>query len=118
MLLWTFRSVLQMLEDNRPFTEPRQAVIAQTPALRERVLTKTAGLTNALSEALSRRGVEDGLAMLAAQVGMAAFSYAAREWFNDQAAGLDVHLISAFDALETLSGAPYTSGSDARWSKE
>ncbi|HEX3408363.1 MAG TPA: hypothetical protein VHS81_14095, partial [Caulobacteraceae bacterium] len=35
------------------------AVIAQTPALQERVLTKTAGLIDALSTALQRRGVDD-----------------------------------------------------------
>jgi hypothetical protein len=43
-------------------------VVAQTPALQERVLTKTAGLVAALS-ALRRRGVEEGVATLAAQVG-------------------------------------------------
>ena len=103
-LLWTFRSVQQMLVDNRPLTEPRQTVIAQTPALRERVLTKTAGLTAALADALRRRGVEDGLAMLAAQVGMAAFSSAARAWFDDPATGLEAHLTRAFEALHALSG--------------
>jgi len=102
-LLCAFRSVERMLEDNRPFTEPRQAVIAQTPALQERVLTKTAGLMNALSGALRRRGVEAGVATLAAQVGMAAFGYAASAWFADPAAGLGAHLTRAFDELHGLS---------------
>jgi AcrR family transcriptional regulator len=102
-LLSAFRSVEQTIKNNRPITEPRQAVIAQTPALQERVLTKTAGLTAALSEALSRRGVERGLAMLAAQVGMAAFAYATRAWFYEPEPGLDSHLTRAFAALQTLS---------------
>jgi AcrR family transcriptional regulator len=56
-LLVAFRSVERVIENNRPLTEPRQAVIAQTPALQERVLTKTAGLTDALSEAGGHGGV-------------------------------------------------------------
>jgi AcrR family transcriptional regulator len=98
-----FRSVERTLEANRPFTEPRQAVIAQSPALQERVLAKTAGLITALSGALRRRGVEDRAAMLAAQVGMAAFGYAASAWFEDPATGLDTHLARAFDQLHDLS---------------
>ena len=77
-LLWAFRSVEPLLQRNRAVSEPRQRVIAQTPALQERVLTKTAALTEALAEALRRRGVEDSRAALAAQVGMALFSYGAR----------------------------------------
>jgi AcrR family transcriptional regulator len=102
-LLFAFRSVERMLVDNRAFSEPRQQVIARTPALRERVLTKTAGLMDALAGALRRRGVEDGLATLAAQVGMAAFGHAANAWFEDPTRGLDVHLARAFDALSHLS---------------
>ena len=102
-MLLAFRSVVQTIENNRPITEPRQAVIAQTPALQERVLTKTAGLTEGLSEALSRRGVEQGLAALAAQVGMAAFAYATRAWFYDPEPGLGAHLTRAFAQLKDLS---------------
>jgi len=102
-LLWAFRSVERMLKDNRSFSEPRQAIIAQTPALQERVLTKTAGLVTALSGALCRRGVEEGAATLAAQVGMAVFGQAARSWFEDPSLGLDIHLERAFQALRGLS---------------
>jgi AcrR family transcriptional regulator len=105
VLLWAFRRVVPMFEANRPFTEPLQKVVAQTPALQERVLTKTAGLVAALSEALTRRGVEAGVAALAAQVGMAAFSYAARAWFEDPTLTLDDHLARAFDELHNLSSA-------------
>ncbi len=104
-LLWAFRSVEQILVDNRPLTEPRHAVIAQTPALQERVLTKTAGLINALAEALRARGVEKRSAALAAQVGMAAFGHAAGAWFDDPTVTLEAHLTRAFDALHGLSAA-------------
>ena len=102
-LLFAFRSVEGMLEDNRAFAEPRQSVIAQTPALEERMRTKTAGLISALSAALRRRGLDEGAATLAAQVGMAAFSYAAGAWFADPTPGLDAHLTRAFAALHDLS---------------
>ena len=102
-LLHAFRSVEPMLERNRPFSEPRQEIIARTPALRERVLTKTANLTSALSAALSRRGVEDAFATLAAQVGMAVLGHAATAWFDDPTPGLDSHLGRAFETLRQLS---------------
>src|ERR1700761_818477 len=98
-LFLAFRSVEQTIENNRPLTEPRQAVIAQTPALQERVLTKTAGLIEALSQALCRRGVERRLALLAADVGMAAFAHATRAWFYEPEPGLDAHLTRAFSQL-------------------
>ena len=104
-LLCAFRSVEPMLERNRPFTAPRQEIIACTPALQERVLTKTANLISALSAALGRRGFDNGLATLAAQVGMAALSYAAKAWFDDPGSGLDAHLRRAFDTLHDLSPA-------------
>jgi AcrR family transcriptional regulator len=104
-MLLAFRSVEQSIETNRPITEPRRAVIAQTPALQERVLTKTAGLTDALAVALCRRGIERGLAVLAAQVGMAAFAYATRAWFHEPEPGLDAHLARAFAELRELSSA-------------
>lgn len=112
-LLVAFRSVQGVLEANRAFSEPRAAVIAQTPALRERVLTKTAGLVDALSGALRRRGVEEAVASLAAQVGMAAFSHAANAWFHDPKTGLDEHLTHAFEALQGLA-APRAGRPDLR----
>ena len=102
-LIWAFRSVEQMLLDNRAFSTPRQAVIASSPALQERVLMKTAGLVGALAEALRRRGVEAPLASLAAHAAMAAFNYAAAAWFEDPAMALDAHLTRAFEQLSALS---------------
>jgi AcrR family transcriptional regulator len=100
-----FLSVGPLLEENRPFTEPRIAVIAGTPALRERAEAKTASLIALLAAALQRRGVEAKLATLAAQIGMAAFSYAARAWFEDPTHALDVHMTRALHELHQLSSA-------------
>jgi AcrR family transcriptional regulator len=103
VLLGAFRKAGRILEDNRPFSEPRLAVIAATPALRERELAKHASLTDALTEALRRRGVGDRLAGLAAQAGWATFQHAAEAWIDDPARSLDAHLTEAFADLRALS---------------
>ena len=105
VLLLAFHAVEAMLEENRPLSEPRQHVIAATPALRERELAKVAGLTAALAAALGQRGVEVRLANLAAQAGMATFSHAVTSWFADPARPLHAHLVEAFDDLYALSAA-------------
>jgi AcrR family transcriptional regulator len=102
VLLSAFRSTVPMFEANRPRTEPMQAVIAQNAALQERVRTKTAGSIDALAAALRRRGVEAGLADLAAQVGMSTFGHAVGAWFADPALSLDARLTQAFDQLRSL----------------
>ena len=89
--------------DNRPFSEPRLAVIAKTPALRERDLAKAAALTEAVAEALRQRDVPDRLAGLAAQTGWATFHHAAQAWIDDPSQSLDAHLLQAFDDLHALS---------------
>ena len=113
-LLTAFRSVEPTLERNRSFTEPRQAVIAQSPALQERVLMKTATLTAALAEALRYRGVKDGVATLAAQAGMAAFSRATHMWLADPAAGLNHCLDRAMEELRGLTSPPGTKDTGQR----
>jgi AcrR family transcriptional regulator len=105
ILLLTFRSLEQMLKDNRPFTEPRLEIIAKTPALMERAEAKAAAMTAVLATALQRRGVEEKLAILAARAGMAAFSHAASAWREDPSLGLGVHLERAFQTLHGLSAA-------------
>ena len=101
-LYWAFRSVEQLLEDNRSFSLPRQQVIASSSALQERELAKMAALAEALALALRRRGVNERLAALAAQTGMATFRYAVASWFAAPAGGLGAHLDRAFDALDGL----------------
>ena len=102
VLYCAFRSVEQPLEDKRPFSLPRQQVIDSTPALQERELAKVAALAGALALALRQRGVDERLATLAAQTGMATWRYAVGSWFADPAAGLGTYLDRAFDELDGL----------------
>ncbi|MBM7405682.1 MULTISPECIES: TetR family transcriptional regulator [Sphingomonas] len=102
ILFRAFETVEQILEFNRPFSEPRAQIIADAPALRERELAKTEALKSALAAALLERGVKDRLAMLAAQTGMAAFSQAFYAWLKDPSRKLHEHLIEAFSDLDTL----------------
>ncbi len=101
-LLTAFRSTEKMIEANRPFAEPRHHVIAATPALQERELAKVASLTFALASALRNRGVDQRLATLAAQTGMAAFGQAALHWLEDPTPGIGDHLDRTFRELREL----------------
>ncbi len=102
MLFRAFRSVVPLLEDNRPFSKPRQEVISSTPALAEREQAKTAALADALAGALQARGVADLQAVLAARTGMAAFAHATISWLDDPGPGLGKRLDHAERALKVL----------------
>jgi AcrR family transcriptional regulator len=101
-LFRAFRSVLPLLEANRPFSKPRQQVITGTPALAERELAKMAALSDALAVALTARGVPDLPALLAARTGMAAFAQATIAWFDDPGMGLSERLELALTELKAL----------------
>lgn len=94
-----FHDVVPLLMRNRPVTEPRARVIAETPALRERSLIKTAVLAEALTDALRSRGVDDRLATLCAQVGMDTFAAATQHWLQDPSVGLHEELDRVFRQL-------------------
>ncbi|WNE98778.1 TetR family transcriptional regulator [Streptomyces luomodiensis] len=102
VLLCAFRKAGRILEENRPFSEPRLEIIAATPTLRERDLAKGASLADALAEALRQRGVADRPARLAAQTGWATFHHAAQAWIDDPSQSLDAHLGQAFEDLRAL----------------
>ena len=102
MLFRAFRSVLPLLEANRPFSKPRQEAISTTPALAEREFAKLAALTDALANALKMRDVEDLPAVLAAQTGMAAFAIATISRLDDPALDLEEHLDRALSVLKAL----------------
>lgn len=103
-LLRAFRSFEPMLESKWSYAKPRQDVIAATPALHERELTKIAGLGVALAAALKARGVADLRATLAAQTGMAAFAHAVFAWLADPTCGLGERIDLAFGELRALLG--------------
>ena len=103
-LLTVFRSVTPMIEANRPFAEPRQHVIAATPALQERELAKHAALTSRIVAALQARDVDRQHATIAAQAGMAAFVQATLAWFEEPQRSLENHLDQTFLLLKQLAG--------------
>ena len=101
-LFRAFRSVRQLLEDNRPFSKPRHEVISGTPALHERELAKMAALADALALALKARGVADLRAILAARAGMAAFAHATISWLENAETDLGTRLDVAERELKAL----------------
>ena len=88
LLFHAFRSVVSLLEANRSFAAPRQAVVSSTPALHERELAKHEVLADALAAALQARGVGKQTAVLAARTGMAAFTHATIAWLDTPEPGL------------------------------
>ena len=102
-LFLAFRSVEHMFIENRSFSEPRQHVIASSPALQERALAKTRSLIAALTSALCERGVPSPTAQLAAQMSMATLSHAVAQWFADDRSDLGDHILRAFHDVRDLS---------------
>lgn len=74
-LFFAFDTVKHVFVENRPFTEPRQRVIAGSPALQERAAAKSRFLIAAIASALCERGLTPAQANLAAQLGMATLSH-------------------------------------------
>lgn len=98
VVLWAFEATVTLFEENRPLAGPGQTVIAQTPALQERQLAKSAAVTQTVADALRGRGVEAGLASLTAATGMAIASHALGTWFNDASVPLLEQFRRAFVA--------------------
>ena len=102
ILLRAFGAAIPLFEANRSVAQPRNQVIASTPALRERALAKEASLIQALAASLQRRGVNDRRAVLAAQLGMAAFTQAVQSWFEHPEHDLNDHLAHALGDVRAL----------------
>ena len=91
-----------VLEAKRSYAKPRQDLIMATPALHERELSKIDALSASLADALSLRGVERQRALLAAQIGMAAFVQASQAWIYNPIGGLAARIEIAFAELKAL----------------
>ncbi len=102
VLVRALTAAVPLLIANRPIAEQRAQVIAVTPALQERAYAKTAALTDALANALAKRGIAPPTARLAAQVAMAAFDRASRRWAGDPAIDLGASIAQAADEVLTL----------------
>ena len=102
MLRRAFAAVAELLEGNRAFSEPRQHIIAASPALTEREVAKHATLAAGMASALRQRGVAPLRADLAAQAGLAVMGHAISAWFADPSKSLETHLDRAFVELQNL----------------
>lgn len=103
VLVQALTAAVPLLIANRPIAEQRAEVIAVTPALQERAYAKTAALIDALADALVQRGTTPPRARLAANVAMAAFEYANRQWAGDPTIDLAGAIVQAADEVPTLS---------------
>src|SRR3984885_1126129 len=65
---------------DRKFARPRQVVIAASPELQERELSKFASLSTALADALRQRGLAEPAATLTAELAIAVFRVAFERW--------------------------------------
>ncbi|WP_375451247.1 TetR/AcrR family transcriptional regulator [uncultured Devosia sp.] len=117
VLFFAFNAVVPLLEANRHISHPRQEIIAATPALAERELTKHAAMAHALAKLLQLRGVSHLPAELAGHTGMAAFAQATTAWLDDPAIALSERLDLAYVGLKALWSAP-TRAADAQTSPE
>lgn len=99
-VLHAFRSMAPDLENRRSLAEQRHRIIAATPALRERELTKEAALGLVVAEALRARGVPDWPATLLAQVTTSALGHAIHTWTADPSTTIDDLIVRAFAHLQ------------------
>jgi AcrR family transcriptional regulator len=102
-LFHAFPTVEPLFVQNRPFTAPRQRIIAGHSALQERAQTKTRSVMAALAAAFRQRGVPEQAASLAAQVGMATLGHAVAAWFERDSTDLGACVEQAFKELRGLS---------------
>jgi AcrR family transcriptional regulator len=88
---------------DRELARRRRRVILANPELQERELIKLASLSEALAEALRRRGVDGPVAGLVAETGMAAFRITFERWVTDPAErSWDQHLRETLAELAEL----------------
>jgi AcrR family transcriptional regulator len=76
-------AVAPLLQQRRPWSRQRHAVITANAELQERELIKLASLAAALADALRRRGVAEPAASLTAEAGIAVFRTAFERWVDE-----------------------------------
>jgi len=97
-------SLVPMFECDRAAKELRHRIISSTPELREREQMKLAGLADALTGALVKRGAPPGLASLAAACGTAVLTRARLQWLEGSERDYAALLTQAFTELGSLVG--------------
>jgi AcrR family transcriptional regulator len=96
----------EALQERREFASRRQRIIAATPELQEREVSKLVSWARALAEALLGRGVAEPVARLAGEIGIAAFRTAFERWIDaDSARSFPQVMNEALGQLRALAGA-------------
>jgi len=109
-VLEALRSMGPAFEENREHALRRHLIIAETPALQERELAKSAALADVIAEALRARGVEDWESALVARVSTAALGVAFNTWTTDLTTDYDTLIVQAFGGLRLFGGIESDSG--------
>ena len=102
------QSVGSLIEEQRgrDFARRRHRILAQNPELQERELIKMALWTDALTDSLRTRGIDEQRASLSAAAGVAAFRVAFARWVStDDATPLPVLIRESFQGLRALAAA-------------
>ena len=104
-VLTALKAAGALLQQRRPHSQQRQAVITANPELQERELIKLATLATATAQALRHRGTDPQTATLTAETGITLFKVAFVNWLADTTPhppSLPHHLQTAADHLKTL----------------
>ena len=102
LVLQAYRAAVPLFVTGRPIAQRRSQIIATSPALQERALTKSVAITEALSSALQGREIPEPTARLTAHAGAAIFERAIRAWAGTSATDLTARIAQAADELHTL----------------
>jgi len=102
VLRHAFLSLVPQFESDRDLNGRRDRVVSATPDLRERGYTKLAHLSEAVADALERRGTPRPLASLAASCGIEVLSRVRREWLAGSPRSYAALLTDAFADLDLL----------------
>jgi AcrR family transcriptional regulator len=92
----------KVIGEDRAHSRRRQAVIVANADLQERELSKLASWARTLTDGLRRRGVDDPVASLAAETGVAVFRVAFERWLAGPAGRTLVDTLR--DSFEQLRG--------------
>lgn len=102
VVLEAFRSLGPVFEENREDARTRHLVIADTPALQEREMAKSAALAEVVADELRARGAPDWEAALIARAGTAALGLVLNTWATDMTADYDSLIVRALSRLSVF----------------
>jgi AcrR family transcriptional regulator len=92
------------IEDYPELARARRALIDSSPELRERDLLKMASMTEAVAEALARRGASRRDAIFVSQAAITVFTTAVDEWASEPEHGLAASIQGILDDLRAALG--------------